>query len=126
MDRPQAAVARHARRQMAVARTVLQDPQQGQCRCFGGHLRVNGHHAQKASQAIRPGDVLTFPQAKQVRIVKILALSERRGPAPEAQMLYEDLTPAQPSDDGAPRPVHGRPDRRDRRAARSAKQAPLE
>ncbi|WP_193141168.1 RNA-binding S4 domain-containing protein [Meridianimarinicoccus sp. MJW13] len=91
-----------------------------------GHLRVNGQHARKAAQAIRAGDVLTFPQAKTVRIIKILALADRRGPAPEAQALYEDLTPQAPRDDSAPRPVQGRPDSRDRRAARAAKQARLE
>lgn len=37
------------------------------------------------------GDVLTFAQARQVRVVRVLSLGERRGPAAEAQLLYEDV-----------------------------------
>jgi ribosome-associated heat shock protein Hsp15 len=37
------------------------------------------------------GDVLTFPQGHQIRVVRVLALAERRGPATEAQALYCDL-----------------------------------
>ncbi len=82
----------------------------------GGHLRVNSQRATKASYGIRIGDVLTFPQARRVRVVKILSLSTRRGPAPEAQTLYEDLSPPQedipiaPSYEGK-----GRPTKKDRR-----------
>ncbi|MDE0589057.1 RNA-binding S4 domain-containing protein [Halocynthiibacter sp. C4] len=61
----------------------------------GGHLRVDGQKISKASHAVSVGDTLTFPQAKRIRVVRIAALSERRGPAPEAQALYEDLTPVQ-------------------------------
>ncbi|HMA14522.1 MAG TPA: RNA-binding S4 domain-containing protein, partial [Kiloniellaceae bacterium] len=42
---------------------------------------------------VKPGDVLTFPQARHIRVVKVMALSLRRGPASEAQALYEDLKP---------------------------------
>lgn len=58
-----------------------------------GHLRVNGTKAKKPSHGIGPGDVLTFPQAKVIRVVRLVALSERRGPASEAQGLYDDLQP---------------------------------
>ncbi len=61
--------------------------------CKAHKVRINGEHSKKASASIKPGDVLTFPQAAHVRVVKVLALSERRGPAPEAQALYEDLSP---------------------------------
>lgn len=42
---------------------------------------------------IAPGAVLTFPKEREVKVVKVLACGERRGPAPEAQSLYEDLSP---------------------------------
>ena len=66
------------------------------------------------------GDVLTFPQARQVRVVRIERLGTRRGPAPEAQSLYTDLSPAQPSSrESAPNNPQfegkGRPTKRDRR-----------
>ncbi len=85
-----------------------------------GHLRVNGAKVAKPAHAIGSGDVLTFPQGRQVRVVKLLALSERRGPAPEAQALYDDLTPKVEKDvPSAPRyEGKGRPSGKDRRNAR--------
>lgn len=57
-----------------------------------GHVRVNGTRAAKPAQLVRAGDVLTFAQARGVRVVRILAPGTRRGPAPEAQGLYADLS----------------------------------
>ena len=45
----------------------------------------------KASRLIRPGDEITFAVATRVIAVRVLALGERRGPAIEAQTLYEHL-----------------------------------
>jgi ribosome-associated heat shock protein Hsp15 len=45
----------------------------------------------KPHYRLRPGDVLTFPQGRTIRVVRVLALGTRRGPASEAQTLYEDL-----------------------------------
>lgn len=82
-----------------------------------GHVRLNGARVLKPAQAVGPGDVLTFAQGRQIRVVRIEALGERRGPAPEAQTLYTDLTEKQ--DDPAPNPRYegkGRPEKKDRRA----------
>lgn len=82
----------------------------------GGRVRLNGQKISKSSQLVVIGDVLTFPQAKRERIVKVTAIGTRRGPAIEAQTLYEDMTPEQklvpsgPVSDGK-----GRPTKRDRR-----------
>lgn len=59
-----------------------------------GHVRVNSERVTTASKAVRPGDILTIALERHVLIWKILALGDRRGPAPEAQALYENLTPA--------------------------------
>jgi ribosome-associated heat shock protein Hsp15 len=59
-----------------------------------GHLRLNGARMGKPSHAVGPGDVLTFPQGGQVRVVCIRACGTRRGPAPEARALYDDRAPA--------------------------------
>lgn len=59
-----------------------------------GRLRINGEHALKPAQTVRPGDVLTFPQGRRVRVVRIVALGARRGPAAEAAALYADLEAA--------------------------------
>lgn len=56
-----------------------------------GHLRINAQRCQKPGHALGVGDVLTFPQGGRIRVVRVLALSDRRGPAIEAQALYLDL-----------------------------------
>lgn len=92
--------------------------------CQSGKLRVNGDSISKSHQKVRPDDVLTFPQGKQIRVIKILALGTRRGPAPEAQALYEDLEPreSKPAPEYVPPPPaqrdpgSGRPTKTQRRA----------
>lgn len=56
-----------------------------------GRVRVNGARVTKPGKSIMPGVVLTFVQGDAVRVVRVLALAERRGPASEAQQLYEVL-----------------------------------
>lgn len=56
-----------------------------------GHLRINGQPTRKPGAGVGAGDVLTFPQGGRIRVIRILALGERRGPALEAQTLYLDL-----------------------------------
>ena len=58
-----------------------------------GKLRINGDITNKPHRTAIIGMVLTFPQAKHVRVIKILEIGQRRGPAPEAISLYEDLSP---------------------------------
>src|SRR5436190_963553 len=55
--------------------------------CTGGKVEVNDQPA-KPARPLRPGDLLrvTLPAGK--RVVKIVALAERRGPAPSARALY--------------------------------------
>ncbi len=59
--------------------------------CATGHIRVNRRRVRKAHHTIAPGDVLTVPLGRRVRVIRVRALGERRGPAREAQMLYEEL-----------------------------------
>ena len=82
----------------------------------GGHVRVNSDRAAKPAVAVGPGDTLTFPQGRRIRVVRILDIGTRRGPAPEAQALYDDLTPPEAPPEGTPRAeAGGRPTKRDRR-----------
>jgi ribosome-associated heat shock protein Hsp15 len=82
-----------------------------------GHVRLNGVKISKPAQNVTRGDVLTFPQGNLVRVVRVEAPGERRGPAPEAQALYFDMTekkdvlPPNPRFEGK-----GRPDKKSRRA----------
>ena len=65
--------------------------------CKAGHLRIDSSTVVKANSTVKVGDVLTFPQGRHIRVIKVLGLGVRRGPAPEAQELYEDLKPPEPS-----------------------------
>ncbi len=65
-----------------------------------GHLRLNGTKMAKPGRAVGQGDVLTFSQARAVRVVRIVACGTRRGPAEEARGLYDDLAPL--AEDGGP------------------------
>lgn len=56
-----------------------------------GHLRRNGMRVTRPSQDIAVGDVLTLPWGTGVRLVEVLALPTRRGPAREAQACYRVL-----------------------------------
>lgn len=91
-----------------------------------GKVRVDGTPVSKPARAVGPGDTLTFVKEQDTRVVKILACGLRRGPAPEAQTLYEDLTPAKPDPkvgDAVARNLEytgkGRPTKRDRRSLMS-------
>jgi ribosome-associated heat shock protein Hsp15 len=81
----------------------------------GGHMRVNGDKVLKPAHNVGPGDVLTFPQGREIRVVRVVAIGTRRGPASEAQTLYDDLTPPATPEDPQQR-VGQRPTKRDRRA----------
>jgi len=85
-----------------------------------GRVRVNKVKVTKPAQIVKPGDVLTIALREKVLVLRMLQPGQRRGPPPEARMLYEDLTPPP-----APKPQwpssgerergSGRPSKRDRR-----------
>jgi len=90
--------------------------------CNAGKVRIGGNGVSKAHSKVKVGDVLTFPQGRHIRVVKVLALTSRRGPASEARTLYEDLKPPEEANRlprTAPRgraEGAGRPTKKDRRA----------
>jgi ribosome-associated heat shock protein Hsp15 len=57
----------------------------------GGSIRINRQPTDKPHAKLRVGDVLTLPLHVGVRVVRVLALSERRGAATEARALYEEV-----------------------------------
>lgn len=90
--------------------------------CVGGKVDVNGQAA-KPHMAVRVGDLIRISSPHWPLQIKVAGLSTHRGPASEAQKLYEDLTPPRP-----PRPPgellmpalfrprgSGRPTKRERR-----------
>lgn len=98
--------------------------------CAANRLRINSIVVSKSHATVKPGDVLTFPLGPYIRIIEVLALGRRRGPALEARTLYHDLSPPQtgqnadlrktPAGDGS-----GRPTKAGRRAIMRLKESGL-
>jgi ribosome-associated heat shock protein Hsp15 len=88
--------------------------------CTGGKVDVNDEAA-KPARLVRAGDLVkvTLPRGRR-RVVRVVALEDRRADATSARALYEDLTPPEPARPrGAPPPYRapgsGRPTKRERR-----------
>jgi ribosome-associated heat shock protein Hsp15 len=56
-----------------------------------GSIRINRQPTDKPHAKLRVGDVLTVPVHTSVRVVRVLSLAARRGPAPEARLLYQEI-----------------------------------
>ena len=88
-----------------------------------GRVRINGEKTNQAADSVKPGDVLTITLDRRILVYKVLLPGSRRGPADEARLLYEDLSPAPapkaPALPDALVPVRdagsGRPTKRERR-----------
>jgi ribosome-associated heat shock protein Hsp15 len=57
-----------------------------------GHVRINSRRIDNPAKPVAPGDVLTVALEHQVRVLKIVTIGLRRGPAGEARHLFEDLS----------------------------------
>jgi ribosome-associated heat shock protein Hsp15 len=57
-----------------------------------GSIRINRQPTDKAHARLRIGDILTVPVHGSVRVVRVVSLALRRGPAAEARMLYEEIS----------------------------------
>ena len=62
-----------------------------------GHVRIDGIRVDKPSEGVREGSIVALPLHGKVRIIRVLALPERRGPASEARTCYEELGVDEPS-----------------------------
>ena len=91
-----------------------------------GRVHVNGAAA-KASRNLKPGDLVLLRQPPSYRTVEVLVLSQVRGPAPQAQLLYAETTQSQQARQEALQArrfgvepalsqEQGRPTKRDRRS----------
>lgn len=107
--------------------------------CIAGKVRLNGNRLAKAHASVRVGDVLTFAAGPHIRVVRIVSLGTRRGPASEACGLYDDLSPpgrapSRPDQAATETPIArdgrreagaGRPTKADRRAIDRLKGNPM-
>ncbi len=88
-----------------------------------GKVRLNGERTSSPSTNLKPQDVLTITLDRRILVYRIISTGVRRGPASEAQLLYEDLSPpvirSNPLDRPASQAVReegaGRPTKRERR-----------
>ncbi|TXH46096.1 MAG: RNA-binding S4 domain-containing protein [Burkholderiaceae bacterium] len=90
-----------------------------------GRVQVNGQVA-KASREVKAGDVLRIRKEQDVFEVEVLGISSVRGPAPQAQLLYQETEQGRLAREAAKErrrlahePAnaieHGRPTKKDRR-----------
>ncbi|QIK78949.1 RNA-binding S4 domain-containing protein [Sphingomonas piscis] len=56
-----------------------------------GHVRIDGRRVEKTGETVKVGSVIALPLHDKVRVLKVLGLPERRGPATEARTHYEEL-----------------------------------
>ena len=93
--------------------------------CERGKVDVNGQRA-KPHKLVRAHDTIVLAHAHGPKTLKVLAVADKRGPAAQARLLYEDQSPPRPdrpSDDFRlvidDRPIRlrgsGRPTKRERR-----------
>ena len=90
-----------------------------------GHVTVNGQRCKRA-KTVKPGDTICINRSPELTEVVLLQLSAQRGPAPQAQTLYQEteisrsraelLQSQRTSGDGPAPTPSTRPTKRDRRA----------
>ena len=89
-----------------------------------GRVRVNDAEVKPAKE-IKIGDTLALRQGSAVRTVVVLSISDKRGGAPQAQLMYQETEASlklreQLSEQRRLEPAtsleHGRPTKRDRRS----------
>jgi ribosome-associated heat shock protein Hsp15 len=88
-----------------------------------GRVRINDLEA-KPAREVKPGDTVTLRYGPATRTLVVRAISDKRGGAPQAQLLYEETEASlalrsklteQRSLEPASSQEHGRPTKRDRR-----------
>ena len=58
-----------------------------------GYVRVDGKRIERPSEQVDVGSVIALPLGDQVRVLKVLAMPPRRGPASEARTHYQEIEP---------------------------------
>lgn len=89
----------------------------------GGKVQVNGLRT-KPAHAVHPGETLSIRRGPYEYVVVVKALSEQRGPASQAVLLYEETTESRERREilasqlrlqASGAPPSGRPTKKDRR-----------
>lgn len=56
-----------------------------------GYVRIDGKRVEKPAEEVRVGSIVALPLRAEVRVLRVLTLPARRGPAAEARACYEEL-----------------------------------
>jgi ribosome-associated heat shock protein Hsp15 len=70
---------------------LLKSRTQAQELLHQGRTRIDGRRVEKVSETIRVGATITLPLRGAIRVIRVVSLPSRRGPAPEARACYEEL-----------------------------------
>lgn len=56
-----------------------------------GHVRIDGRRVTRPSEEVREGSIVALPLHGRIRVIEVLALPGRRGPAAEARACYREV-----------------------------------
>jgi ribosome-associated heat shock protein Hsp15 len=70
---------------------LIKSRTQAQALIDEGRTRIDGRRVEKVSETVKPGSVLALPLRGEVRVIRVLSLPVRRGPAAEARLCYEEI-----------------------------------
>jgi len=70
---------------------LLKSRTQAQALLEQGRTRLDGRRVEKVSETVRVGATITLPLRGAIRVIRVVSLPLRRGPAPEARTCYEEL-----------------------------------
>ena len=70
---------------------IVKSRSQAQRLIAEGQVRINRVKVDKPGKEIAPGDFITAFVHERIRVLKVVASGNRRGPATEAQSLYEEV-----------------------------------
>ena len=65
----------------------------GQALVGTGYVRIDGKRVEKTSEDVSVGSIVALPLHDQVRVLRVVALPSRRGPAAEARLCFEEILP---------------------------------
>lgn len=61
-----------------------------------GKVRVDSEKISSPSRKVLPGNILTITMSRDIKIIEIVGIADKRGPYIQAQLLYNNLTPPKP------------------------------
>ena len=70
---------------------LIKSRTQAQALLEEGRTRIDGRRVERPSETVKVGSVISLPLRGQVRVIRVVSLPDRRGPAPEAQGCYAEI-----------------------------------